>query len=128
MLVALDLIGNRLGPFVDHPRKRVPEEETMGRVEACDHLMLCPLVCLFEGLVSHHDASEIGDVLPLRQFAVDMEGIDRAIFVVLFDDHPGSRIKLCAVLRLPPVVQVSLVIVLASLVVKSMCDLMTEGR
>src|SRR6266481_5409332 len=127
MLVALDLIGNRLGAFVDHPRERIAEEETMCRIEACNHLMLGPLVCLLESLISHHDTSEIGDILTLRQFAVDMESIDRAVFVILFHDHPGSRVKLCAVFRIPPVVQVPLVIILAALVVKPVRNLMSEG-
>ncbi len=88
--------------------------------------MLLVLAGLPEGLITHHDAAEVGDVFALRQVAVNVQRVDGNVTVELFDDHSCLRIEPRAVFRGPPVVQVSPFVIFASLVVEPVRDFVPE--
>src|SRR6201999_3982828 len=81
---------------------------------------------LFECIEAEEETAQVGDILSLCGFAVDMKCVDRGELGELADDKGGFVPELLAVGGLPPVVKVAFFIELATFVVKAMGDLMTD--
>ena len=128
MFIAPNLARDRLRARVYHPRKRKAEEKTPVRIQAGYDFVVFVLARLLEGVVPYHDASEVGNVFPLRQFPVDVKCVDGDVLIELTDDRSCFFIELCAVRWIPPIVEITLFVVLTSLIIKTVSDLVAEGR
>src|SRR5689334_18821762 len=119
VLVRLDLQPQRLGPLLRAPALREREKEALRRREA---------VALFRRLIARSElecvpcdleAAEIGDVFAEREFAVDMQIVDRHVGVELLHQFLCARVELLAVGAGPPVAQVAFGIEAAALIVEA---------
>ena len=81
-----------------------------------------------EYFIAHHDTADVGDVFTLCHITVNAEAVDDHIAAELINNHGGLCEKARAVFRCPPVFEIAFFIVLAALVIETMCDLVPESR
>jgi membrane-associated PAP2 superfamily phosphatase len=77
-------------------------------------------------LIHERHAAEIRDTFAEHELAVSVKIITNFVAAELALDATGARFKVLAVLRRPPVAQVSLAIELAAMVVKAVKQLVAD--
>ena len=80
----------------------------------------------FVSLVSDRHAAEVRDILSECQLAVQLAARKRFIRFILSDQSPRQFIERFAIFLGPPVREISIAIILAAFIVKTMADLMTD--
>src|SRR4051794_12754193 len=73
-------------------------------------------------------AAVVCRVLAQREPAIQLQIVDRREPAVLVRHAAGALFELLSIFRLPPITQISLRIVLAALIVKSMRELMPDDH
>src|SRR5947209_19989335 len=103
------------------------DEEALLRREPIQRLKILVFGGIFPGYISQNLAAKIGHVFTQRKLAVDVDVIydNKACILVL--NTLGPLLEFLGVLFRPPVAQIAFSVELAALVVKAVCQFVSDG-
>ena len=104
--------------FIAAPALPVGHEETLRRRETFDWAQLLAGCVLLPRKISEERAAQVGEVLAVCEFAVDLYVVDDGVARVLVDDTSGALFELFAIGIGPPVAEVAVGVELAAFVVE----------
>src|SRR6266481_9732755 len=78
--------------------------------------------------VGDRQSAQVGDALSPNQLAILVQVAVDDVGVELVGDTGGAGLEILQIFRAPPVFQVALAVELAAVVVKTMCDFMSDDR
>ena len=87
-----------------------------------------PVERIAECRVGYTQTTVVGDILAQREVTVGMNRIEHDDIVVLFGQNLGPLVELLGIFGRPPVVQVTILVVLTALVVESVSHLVTDNH
>src|ERR1700733_405103 len=105
---------------------REPDEEPLVRREAVNGLEILVFRGVFPSDVPQNLAAEVGYVFAESELAVDLDIIYDDVLRILIANTFGALIEFLAILFRPPVLQVSLRIVLAAFVVETVREFVAD--
>src|SRR6266481_561319 len=116
-------------PLIGAPDLRPTEEEALLGSEAVSvrRPRLARNGLLIRG-VGDRQSAQVGDALSQNQLAILVQVAVDDVGVELVGDTGGAGLEILQIFRAPPVFQVALAVELAAVVVKTMCDFMSDDR
>ena len=109
------------------PQRRIPQEETLLIREAIDRgRSLFALQAIQISLVSDQQTSVVGDILTQRKTSVGMKRIYYDNLVILINQFISTLLETNSILGSPPIDQITILIVVTSLIIESMRHLMAD--
>src|SRR5690348_7212276 len=113
------LSGGLVAGFVP-PDLGISEEEPLITGKAVQNRRWFAVQRKLVGSICNIQARKICDVFAQRQLSIHIKIWQRTVRTELFGQRAGPRVKVLAIVRCPPVLQLTRRIILAALVVKAM--------
>ena len=128
MGIGLGQLANAFLTGIVCPNESVAEEETLVGGEAVGSLQGIGTHGVMESLVSHHQSAVVSKVFANGKFSVALQSGQSFKFVEVLYHLSGTLLEAFTVLCSPPVVQVSVLVVLAALIVESVGHFMSDDH
>ncbi|MCY1530090.1 hypothetical protein D9M68_652660 [compost metagenome] len=106
----------------------ITQEETFSRALAVQLIIFSVLVGFDKSIPSQQHAAKIRNILAQCGLTVNMLTRQWLICIKLVDHYCCTLIEVFFISRSPPVLQVTLFIKLTTLIIETMCDLMSDSR